>query len=96
MYAGVAQARAGHTGGCVVHSRERSEPGRESDPATIAPATMSTFNRLIGFLRPYRRGLIVSIVLAVGSQAAGIALIWVTGRGVIEASDSSTSTHGDR
>ena len=29
-----------------------------------------TFARLLGFLRPYRRGLIVSILLAVGSQAA--------------------------
>jgi ATP-binding cassette subfamily B protein len=36
------------------------------------------------FLQPYRRGLAISIVLAVGSQAAQIALIWVTGRGVID------------
>ena len=40
----------------------------------------STFVRLLGFLRPYRVSLVVSIVLAVGSQAAQIALIWVTGR----------------
>src|SRR2546425_11131199 len=40
----------------------------------------STFTRLLGFLRPYRGSLVVSIVLAVGSQAAQIALIWVTGR----------------
>src|SRR6266536_5903228 len=38
------------------------------------------FVRLLGFLRPYRLSLVVSIVLAVGSQAAQIALIWVTGR----------------
>jgi ABC-type multidrug transport system fused ATPase/permease subunit len=44
----------------------------------------STFARLLGFLRPYRTGLVVSIVLAVGSQAAQIALIWVTGRDVID------------
>ena len=43
-----------------------------------------TFWRLLTFLRPYRRGLAISIVLAVGSQAAQIALIWVTGRGVID------------
>src|SRR3954449_6265140 len=43
-----------------------------------------TFARLLSFLRPYRRGLVISIVLAVGSQAAQIALIWVTGRGVID------------
>ena len=44
----------------------------------------STFVRLLGFLKPYRLGLIVSIVLAVGSQAAQIALVWVTGRDVID------------
>jgi ABC-type multidrug transport system fused ATPase/permease subunit len=43
-----------------------------------------TFARLLSFLRPYRRGLVISIVLAVGSQAAQIALIWVTGRDVID------------
>ncbi|HEY3463430.1 MAG TPA: ABC transporter ATP-binding protein [Gaiellaceae bacterium] len=43
-----------------------------------------TFARLLSFLRPYRRGLAVSIVLAVGSQAAQIALVWVTGRNVID------------
>jgi ATP-binding cassette subfamily B protein len=39
----------------------------------------STFFRLLGFLRPYRVSLVVSIVLAVGSQTAQIALIWLTG-----------------
>jgi ATP-binding cassette subfamily B protein len=43
-----------------------------------------TFARLLSFLRPYKRGLAFSIVLAVGSQAAQIALIWVTGRDVID------------
>jgi ABC-type multidrug transport system fused ATPase/permease subunit len=43
-----------------------------------------TFARLLSFLRPYRRGLALSVVLAVGSQAAQIALIWVTGRDVID------------
>ena len=43
-----------------------------------------TFARLLSFLRPYKRGLAVSIVLAVGSQAAQIALVWVTGRNVID------------
>jgi ATP-binding cassette, subfamily B, bacterial len=43
-----------------------------------------TFARLLSFLRPYKRGVVISIVLAVGSQAAQIALIWVTGRGVID------------
>ena len=43
-----------------------------------APAYRHTFARLLGFLRPYRLSLIVSIVLAVGSQGAQIALIWIT------------------
>jgi ABC-type multidrug transport system fused ATPase/permease subunit len=42
------------------------------------PAYRHTFARLLGFLRPYKVGLAVSIVLAVGSQAAQIALVWVT------------------
>jgi ATP-binding cassette subfamily B protein len=33
---------------------------------------------LLGFLRPYKVSLIVSIVLAIGSQGAQIALIWLT------------------
>ncbi|HEX5172988.1 MAG TPA: ABC transporter ATP-binding protein [Gaiellaceae bacterium] len=43
-----------------------------------------TFARLLSFLGPYKRGLAISIVLAIGSQAAQIALIWVTGRNVID------------
>ncbi|HZT93331.1 MAG TPA: ABC transporter ATP-binding protein [Gaiellaceae bacterium] len=43
-----------------------------------------TFARLLSFLRPYRRGVAVSAVLAIGSQAAQIALIWVTGKNVID------------
>jgi ABC-type multidrug transport system fused ATPase/permease subunit len=44
----------------------------------------TTFFRLLGFLRPYRLGLFISVLLAVGSQAAQIALVWVTGRNVID------------
>jgi len=42
------------------------------------PAYRDTFARLLGFLRPYKVGLAISIVLAVASQAAQIALVWVT------------------
>jgi ATP-binding cassette subfamily B protein len=42
------------------------------------PRYRHTFARLLGFLRPYKVGVAVSIVLAVGSQAAAIALIWIT------------------
>jgi ABC-type multidrug transport system fused ATPase/permease subunit len=39
---------------------------------------LHTFGRLLGFLRPYRWSLIVSIVLAAGSQAIAIALVRIT------------------
>jgi ATP-binding cassette subfamily B protein len=51
-----------------------------------------TFWRLLGFLRPYRTGLIVSIVLAVGSQAAQIASVDVTQHVI----DSAIATHDSR
>jgi ATP-binding cassette subfamily B protein len=53
----------------------------------------STFVRLLGFLRPYRVGLAVSVVLAVGSQAAQIALVWLTGRNVIDGALIKHDTH---
>jgi ATP-binding cassette subfamily B protein len=43
------------------------------------PRYRQTFARLLGFLRPYKLSLIVSILLAVLSQGAAIALIWLTG-----------------
>jgi ABC-type multidrug transport system fused ATPase/permease subunit len=43
------------------------------------PLYRDTFARLIGFLKPYRWSLAISIVLAVGSQAASIGLVLVTG-----------------
>ncbi|MGZ4371828.1 MAG: ABC transporter ATP-binding protein [Gaiellaceae bacterium] len=63
---------------------------------TEEPKHSTTFFRLLGFLRPYRVGLVVSIVLAVGSQAAAIALIWITGRDVIDQAlvDHDTSKLG--
>ncbi|HKT44494.1 MAG TPA: ABC transporter transmembrane domain-containing protein, partial [Gaiellaceae bacterium] len=53
----------------------------------------ATFMRLLGFLRPYRVGLAVSVVLAVGSQAAQIALVWLTGRQVIDKALIQHDTH---
>ena len=55
------------------------------------PRYRTTFFRLLGFLRPYKWGLVVSIVLAVGSQAAAIVLAYLTGDAlahVIESRDS--------
>ena len=56
------------------------------------PAHRHTFARLLGFLRPYKVSLIVSIVLAVGSQAAAIALIWVT-KDVVDSALIPRDTH---
>src|SRR5215216_159566 len=52
-------------------------------------AYRETFARLLGFLRPYKVSLIVSIVLAAASQAAQIAMIVITGAVVnrVEAQD---------
>jgi ATP-binding cassette subfamily B protein len=41
-----------------------------------------TFFRLVGFLRPYRVGLALSVVLAVGAQAAQIAIILLSGAAI--------------
>src|ERR1035437_4860734 len=41
-----------------------------------------TFVRLVGFLKPYRLGLGVSVVLAVGAQAAQIAIILLSGAAI--------------
>jgi len=56
------------------------------------PLYRQTFARLLGFLRPYKVSLAVSIVLAVASQAAAIALIWLT-KHVI---DSALKPHDSR
>jgi ATP-binding cassette, subfamily B, bacterial len=52
-----------------------------------------TFARLLSFLRPYRRGLVAAVVLAIGSQTAQIALIWVTGKNVIDQALVRRDTH---
>jgi ABC-type multidrug transport system fused ATPase/permease subunit len=39
----------------------------------------TTFLRLLGFLRPYKWSMAISIVLAVGQQAAGLAATYLTG-----------------
>jgi len=46
--------------------------------AVSAGSYRQTFWRLLGFLRPYRTSMIVSIVLAAGSQAAAIVAIFLT------------------
>src|ERR687897_655348 len=48
-----------------------------------------SFWRLLGFLRPYKWSLAVSVVLAVGSQAAAVAIAFLTGNGLQEAVESA-------
>jgi ATP-binding cassette subfamily B protein len=52
-----------------------------------------TFRRLLGFLRPYRWQVIASTLLAVGAQAAGLTVPYLTGR-VIDTVGSAA--HSDR
>ena len=43
---------------------------------------MSTFWRLLGFLKPYRAGAIWSVVLAALAMVATVAIPWLTGRAI--------------
>ncbi len=51
----------------------------EDDPTRARGSSWRTFLRLLGFLRPYRTSLIVSSLLAIGSQVAGILVVVITG-----------------
>jgi len=55
-----------------------------------APSYRRTFARLLGFLRPYKWSLIVSILLAIGSQAAAVVIAFLTGDGLQEAATSGS------
>ena len=52
---------------------------------------MSIFLRLLAFLRPYRVGVLASLVLAAVAMAATVAIPWLTGRAIdqIDAGDRS-------
>src|SRR2546421_173721 len=47
-----------------------------------SPSYRRTFARLLGFLRPYKLSLVVSILLAAASQAAQVAIVFLTGSAV--------------
>jgi ATP-binding cassette, subfamily B, bacterial len=49
------------------------------------PPYRQTFVRLLGFLKPYKWSLLISIVLAVGSQAAAMLIAYLTGTGLEKA-----------
>jgi ABC-type multidrug transport system fused ATPase/permease subunit len=52
------------------------------------PAYRRTFARLLGFLWPYKWSLIVSIILAVGTQAAAVVAAFLTGNALERALSS--------
>ncbi|MEP6910482.1 MAG: ABC transporter ATP-binding protein [Actinomycetota bacterium] len=55
------------------------------------PPYRQTFVRLLGFLKPYKWSLIVSIFLAVGTQAAAMAIAYLTGNGLQQAITAASS-----
>ena len=56
------------------------------------PPYRQTFVRLLGFLKPYKVSLIVSIVLAVGSQVAAMTIAYLTATG-LEQAFTATNRH---
>jgi ATP-binding cassette subfamily B protein len=46
---------------------------------TESPRYRTTFARLLGFLRPYKLSMVVSVLLAVGQQASGLVATYLTG-----------------
>src|SRR5512132_1244901 len=55
---------------------------------------MATFVRLLGWLRPYRRGVVLSGLLAAVAMAMTVAIPWLTGRAIdrIQAGDKAGLT----
>ena len=52
---------------------------------TTPPPPLQTFRRLLGWLRPYRKALAISIVLAVGSQGAALVIPALVGKVIDDA-----------
>jgi len=52
---------------------------------------VSTFRRLLGFLRPYRRGVAVSFALAAAAMGVGVLIPYLVGRTVDEISDGGVN-----
>jgi ABC-type multidrug transport system fused ATPase/permease subunit len=52
---------------------------------------LATFRRLLGFLAPYRSGVILSFVLAAAAMVASVAIPWLVGRAIdrVRAHDSA-------
>src|SRR3954454_12359014 len=69
-------------GASVADARGRSQAPRSLD-------CVRTFLRLLGFLRPYRAGVVASLVLAALAMGVTVAIPWLTGQAVdkIDAGD---------
>src|SRR5581483_6649992 len=69
------------TAGASRRPRRSCEPRSRGYPQRVpeTPRYRTTFVRLLGFLRPYTWSMVVSVVLAVASQAAGLAATFLTG-----------------
>jgi ATP-binding cassette subfamily B protein len=52
---------------------------------------MQTFTRLLAFLRPHRRGVIVSFLFAAAAMGAGVAIPWLTGQAIGSITDHDKS-----
>jgi ABC-type multidrug transport system fused ATPase/permease subunit len=52
---------------------------------------MATFGRLLGFLRPYRRGVLASAALAAAAMVMTAAIPWLTGRAIDQIRDGDRS-----
>jgi ATP-binding cassette subfamily B protein len=62
-----------------------------SEDVPPTPSGRRTFVRLLGFLRPYRASLVVSSLLAIGSQIAGIMVPVVSGAVIDELEGDQSS-----
>ena len=66
--------------GARVHAARKT--ARRAPAIIVAYTTMKTFNRLLGFLQPYKRGLGISWALASLAMVMTVALPELTGRAV--------------
>src|SRR5918912_4003746 len=55
----------------------------DARPARLLSCScVRTFGRLLGFLRPYKRGVVASLVLAGLAMVCTVAIPWLTGKAV--------------
>src|ERR1700753_331505 len=60
----------------------RRQPRPHEHAIIVDCTTMNTFNRLLGFLRPYKRGVVISAALACAAMVMTVLLPYVTGLAV--------------